>query len=120
MIKGNMELNENQENQNAQEIFERSDQALNEALDLLLDIGDTNETLKTDDTAETHNTQENLRNYSMDEGGKQVSFGKTVEVRCKEHELENAILDGNKTAAEHRAEELADMLKEEQKKKNTN
>lgn len=48
--------------------------------------------------------------------GLDVRLGESVEARAAKHALERAIEKGNKTAAEHRAQDLADVLEKEDKK----
>lgn len=60
---------------------------------------------------------EDARRHPAQEGTKQISFGMSVEERCKISQVKNAIMEGNQIATEHRLKELEKIRKDEAEKK---
>ncbi len=59
---------------------------------------------------------EDAQRLSAQEGTKQISFGKSVEERCKINEVKNAVMSGNTIAADHRLKELEKIRQKEAEK----
>lgn len=126
-----MEMKESQEAQRNQELLERSNRVMDGAVQLLAELdgvseADVRERLAEEVSRPTELQQfmemelervkENLR--ASPEGGKsaQVSFGQSVEIRCKTTDVKNAVANNNEIAAKNRAKELARMMENERKK----
>lgn len=126
-----MEMKESQEAQRNQELLERSNRVMDGAVQLLAELdgvseADVRERLAEEVSRPTELQQfmemelervkENLR--ASPEGGKsaQVSFGQSVEIRCKATDVKNAVANNNEIAAKNRAKELARMMENERKK----
>lgn len=60
---------------------------------------------------------EDAQRRSAQEGTKQISFGMSVEERCKINQVKNAVMSGNSIAADHRLKELEKIRRDEAEKK---
>lgn len=127
---GTMEFQESQEAQRSRELLEQSSRVQDGAVQLLAELDGVSEADVREKLAEEvsrptelqqimelERVKEDLRASLEGEKRAQVSFGQSVEIRCKTTEVINAVANDNKIAAENRAKELAGMLENEQKKK---
>ena len=122
-----MEMKESQEAQRNQELLERSNRVMDGAVQLLAELDGVSEADVREKLAEEVSRPTELQQFMEMElervkenirGDKsaQVSFGQSVEIRCKTTDVKNAVANNNEIAAKNRAKELADMLENERKK----
>lgn len=122
-----MEMKESQEAQRNQELLEQSNRVMDGAVQLLAELdgvseADVRERLAEEVSRPTEVQQimerelERVKENIRGDKSAQVSFGQSVEIRCKTTDVTNAVANKNEIAAKNRAKELADMLENERKK----
>lgn len=122
-----MEMKESQEAQRNQELLEQSNRVMDGAVQLLAELdgvseADVRERLAEEVSRPTEVQQimerelERVKEDIRGDKSAQVSFGQSVEIRCKTTDVKNAVANNNEIAAKNRAKELADMLEKERKK----
>ena len=122
-----MEMKESQEAQRNQELLEQANRVMDGAVQLLAELdgvseADVRERLAEEVSRPTEVQQimerelERVKENIRGDKSAQVSFGQSVEIRCKTTDVTNAVANKNEIAAKNRAKELADMLENERKK----
>ena len=122
-----MEMKESQEAQRNQELLERSNRVMDGAVQLLAELdgvseADVRERLAEEVSRPTEVQQimerelERVKENIRGDKSAQVSFGQSVEIRCKTTDVTNAVANKNEIAAKNRAKELARMMENERKK----